>query len=298
MSENTGRSQRLSLTPKQLSQPEALELLSLLNTATADGRLQDEEVLALQRWLETHSQSTLPAVVYLRNVVQQVLADRRISEEERKWLQRTIERVLPRQERELAIVRRREAAAAAKAKEKEEQEKKLKAKPITTFDFMVAGVAYEGRAEIIRHYCQVGDVVFLVREPTNPFSPNAIKIRLKQGFDIGYVPEVEAKRLAPVLDRGALQSAEIKKILSGGIRPIPVVWGELYEPDANLPDAVAPSQIPPMRTPPQIAPTVFPPQSAAFSGVETPQKRKSSGCRTLIYLLLAILGLLILAAIL
>lgn len=49
MDETKKRIPRKSLTKKQLEEPEALELLALLQSITADGRLLDEEIASLTR---------------------------------------------------------------------------------------------------------------------------------------------------------------------------------------------------------------------------------------------------------
>lgn len=248
MAEKPTREPRKSLTRSQLETPEALDLLALLQTVTEDGRLLDEEISALKEWLDENSESQLPAVAHLRGAVETVLEDGRVSEEERVWLQQAIETVLPREDRSLAAMRRREAKAddrAAAAEEKAEaREMARKSRPVTRFDFMVAGVMHEGRGAIVQKECGVDTPVFLVREPSNRYSPNAVLVRLPSGRDVGYVPEADAARLAPMLDQGALQSASVKKVLRGGKVPTPVVWGELFAADAPVGHAVGPTGVP------------------------------------------------------
>jgi hypothetical protein len=41
----------------------------------------------------------------------------------------------------------------------------------------------------------------LVREPANPFDPNAIRVELASQL-LGYVPRADAKDLAPLMDSG------------------------------------------------------------------------------------------------
>lgn len=248
MEQQEPRNPRKSLTRKQLEEPEALELLALLQTVTEDGRVLDEEIAALNEWLSDNAGSTLPAITYLRESVEAVLEDGRVSIEERAWLQKAVETVLPREEREFAAMRRREAKAddrrAAADEQALERELAKKSRPIASFDFMVAGVHHEGRAEIVRSHCRAHYDAFLVREPDNRYSRNATLVRLANGLDIGYVPESDAVHLAPILDGGALQAAAIKKILSVGRVPIPVIWGELYASDAPVPEAIPMSEAP------------------------------------------------------
>jgi hypothetical protein len=215
--------------------------LQLLQTITEDGRVLDLEIQSLKEWLAEHGDSTLPGVEYLRDTVEEVLRDGRVSDEERKWLQSAIEIVMPREERSVAGMRRREALAEdrteRKAAEEAAREQTRLNRPIARFDFMVAGVTHEGRAAVVTKYCRAGDEIFLVREPGNRFSRNAILVRLGNGMDIGYVPETEAQQLASSLDSGALQSTTIKKVLAGRKAPIPVIWGELYDSGATFEDA-------------------------------------------------------------
>lgn len=169
----------------------------------------------------------MPAVEHLRNAVEAVLADGRVNDEERSWLQKAIETALPREEREYAAMRRREAGAAEREAERLQSvrraEERKRTKPIGRYDFMVAGTRHEGREAVIRESCEEGMPVTLVRELRNQHRRNAILVRLQNGSDIGYVPEAEADWIAPLLDGLALRSAEIKKVLRGGRAPIPVV---------------------------------------------------------------------------
>ena len=97
------------MTRAQLLEPEALDLLALLQTVTSDGRLLNQEIRAIDDWLADHAASTMPAVAYLRTAVQTVLHDCRVTADERAWLQTAVETVLPREERQIAVRRRRAA---------------------------------------------------------------------------------------------------------------------------------------------------------------------------------------------
>ncbi len=268
---------RISLTRSQLQEPAALDLLALLQTVTSDGKLTKEEIQLLQQWLEEHRTSLIPAIQHLIGAVDTALADGRITDQEREWLQKAVETVLPREQRELAVLRRRERVSDER---QQKAEFERKSKPLASFDFMVAGVFHEGRQQIIAANVTVEDTVFLVRDPRNQYSRSATAIRLKNGFEIGWVPENEAARLAPMLDQGARHAATIKKIIRGGRGPIPVVWGELYSQDCPLAYTVGQSDLPesrrlqggsttttdhPASTVPQPnapSPTLTPPQNA------------------------------------
>jgi hypothetical protein len=279
MEQSSSRNPRKSLTKRQLENPEALELLALLQSFAEDGRLVDDEVHELQEWLHRNVGSDLPAVDHLRSAVEEVLADGRVTEGERVWLQKAIETVLPRDEREYAAMRRREARAAdreeLRLQKQEERAIRERTKPIARFDFMVAGTRHEGRVAVIRGACKEGMAVTFAREYGNPHSRNALLVRLPDGRAIGYVPEADAARLAPMFDAGALHTAEIKKILQGSVAPVPVVWGVLYEVDAPVPNAV-----PVERTTASKSPS--PPRAS---------KGQPSGCGLAVVLLLTIVAL-------
>ena len=107
---------------------------------------------------------------------------------------------------------------------------------------MVAGARYEGRDKVIARYARAGDTVYLVRDPANRYSRNAIEVRLANGLQIGFVPEEFAVELAPLLDGGALHVAVITKILDRGKTPIPVVDVDLYNRDAQVTGLVGPGR--------------------------------------------------------
>lgn len=249
MAESQNRKQRVSLTKKQLEEdPSAVELLELLQTVTSDGRVLEADIQEIQKWLTDHRGSSLPAIQHLIRSVDTVLEDGRVTEEEFAWLHKCIETILPKEERDIAALRRREAVASDREQAKAEKEHALAQKaaraPIARFDFMVAGVTASGCRNIVLQYVKPEDKIFLARDLANQYSQNAIAIRLSNGWQIGYVPEYDASRLAPLLDQGALQLATVKKVLVNRAA-IPVVWGELYQPDAPIPEAVSLSNIPP-----------------------------------------------------
>lgn len=227
---------RLSLTRSQLETPVALDLLQLLHSVTANGRLTQVEIGELAEWLRQHAESQLPAVAYLRDVVMRVLEDGVITPEEQAWVQKAVETVLPAADREEAAVRRREAAAkarrqASEARETQHHEQRL-ARPLKHFDVMAMGVYNEDRQAVISGI-EEGEPITLAREPGNPFSPNAVLFQRHNGRGIGYLPEGEAVQIAPLLDAGARHDAEVKKILDGTRGLIPVVWGEIYAAESH-----------------------------------------------------------------
>lgn len=63
----------------------------------------------------------------------------------------------------------------------------------------VVGVTFEGRQSIITHLTK-GEQILLVREPSNPFDNNAIKVCCKNGSCFGYIKKDLAARIASLFD--------------------------------------------------------------------------------------------------
>jgi hypothetical protein len=256
---------RLSLTREQIQAGVGAELLSLCQTVTADGVLTDEEIHELRAWLEANRSHDLPAIDFLVATLERILADGKVTKEERKELYAAIEKVLPvearreaathrkaveseekgrdREEREAQKQRQREEREAERHQEREERQRR---RPVYSANFMVAGVHYEGRPEVIRRHVREGDRVYLVRDPHNRYSRNAIEVRLESGYMIGYVPEDYAPEVAPFLD-DLPHTAVVTKVLRGGRVPIPVVQAYLYRKDADVEDLVFPDEVPAKR---------------------------------------------------
>jgi hypothetical protein len=68
---------------------------------------------------------------------------------------------------------------------------------------------YQGRS--LWDELEVGDALALVREPDNPFDPNAVRIEWR-GHKLGYVPRRENARLARQMDHGAAVEARITEL--------------------------------------------------------------------------------------
>jgi hypothetical protein len=125
------------------------------------------------------------------------------------------------------------------------------------FNFLVAGISHDGRADTIRENMVEDQHVFLVRDPANPFDANAIRIFTKrrgskmehtgeaivnlQFLEIGFVPRDDAADMAPLLDAHYKFVALCTQILREARRgPIPIIAVSLYHPDAATapPDAL------------------------------------------------------------
>lgn len=239
---------RVSLTKAQRESEAGAELLSLCQTVTADGVLSDEEVSSLRDWLQENRDESFPAISHLTNVVEEIIADGQITPEERKQLFIAVEAVLFPEVRAIAKNARRSIEQIEKDRlrlqreldkqiQRDERERNY---PIEHLDFMVAGSRYEGRPALIARFAQVGESVYLDRDPGNKFSRSAVEVRTTSGHQIGFVPEEYAVDIAPLLDAGHPYIAEIKKILTAGRNPIPVVIADIYRKEATLADIVHP----------------------------------------------------------
>jgi hypothetical protein len=243
---------RVSITSRQRETEAGAQLLTICQTITEDGHISDEEVLQLQEWLDANEGVDLPARDFLHAIVAQVLRDGQIAENERRELHKAVETVLPPDVRPVAKMRRQERETEERAQNKAEQEaerarareEKERNRPLERFNFMVAGVRYEDRAEIIADSVTAGDPAYLRRDRYHEHSRNAIEVVTADGEQVGFVPEEDARDLAPLLDNGALQSATFVRILDRGRYPIPVVDGLLYAKDATLPGLTKSADVP------------------------------------------------------
>ena len=242
---------RASITKLQRETAAGAELIALCQTVTGDGRLVDDEIASLRQWLQDYRGSEFPAVALLRKTVERILADGRVTSQEREDLYRAIETVLPPDIRDSVrgtrLSRQRGVKVARLTREPAREplsEAETRNTPVDVWDFMVAGVRYEGRPSVISEFAREGDVAFLIRDRANSFSRSAVEVRLSNGMQAGYVPEEHAVDVAPLLDAGHKHIAWVKKILTGGRTPIPVIVASLFSPDADRPDAILEHQVP------------------------------------------------------
>lgn len=220
-------SNRVAFTKKELQSAIAIDLIALCETMTADGRITDEEVAGFRQWLQDNRSADLPAIGFLIMTVEQILADGQITDEERRELYKAVERVLPPETRQKAKLARIDAEG------KDRRAADLR-RPTLNIDLIVVGTRYEGRDQVIADHARVGDRVYLVREPSNPYDRNAVKVLCSNGMQIGYIPREHASYLAPVLDAGCKQRIEIVKFFSGRVAIMPVVRGGLYRVEADV----------------------------------------------------------------
>jgi len=243
---------RLSITKLQRPSAAAADLIALCQTVTEDGSLSQDEVTALRQWLGDHESTDLPARDYLFHTVERIVADGNVTLQERKELYRAIETILPRDLRSPVRSRRLEVEKAAtdqaraqrEAAKRARREEKERSMPVGSWNFMVAGVRYEGRPEVITRYAAPEDTAYLIRDRENRYSRNAVEVRLSNGMQIGFVPEDYAIEVAPFLDSGLPHDAFITKVLTGGRSPIPVVQAYVYRADAAVAQLVYEKDVP------------------------------------------------------
>lgn len=248
------RGQRIALSKAEQETAIGIELLDLCQTITEDGRILDEEVSALRSWLEDNAHVDLPAIEALRLCVTEILADGVLRDDERLRLQKLIERVLPPDLRQYAILKRQEItqqekAEAARQREEARQqarEQRELDRTIYSFNFLVAGVAYENRGYAVAKYAREGMTAYLIRDRANQYSAHAVEVRLRNGVQIGYVPEEVAAEIAPLLDSGSKVRASVKRLLTNTRRgyDIPVIEGQIYGEHARVPGAVTEAEMP------------------------------------------------------
>ena len=75
----------------------------------------------------------------------------------------------------------------------------------------LAGFQYH-EAKAVWDDMKVGDRLVLVREPTNPHDPRAVRVQW-QGRMIGYVPRAENEAVARQLDQGNRLEARITRLM-------------------------------------------------------------------------------------
>ncbi|MCL6553012.1 MAG: single-stranded-DNA-specific exonuclease RecJ [Firmicutes bacterium] len=88
------------------------------------------------------------------------------------------------------------------------------------FHTKVVGVTYAGRQAVVRTV-QPGERLRLVREPSNPRDPYAIRVCRLDGTQLGFLRARLAAHLAPAMDTGARYVATATAVTGGGER----AWG-------------------------------------------------------------------------
>lgn len=218
------RARRISLTPKQLEEAAGIELLAICQDITEDGVIDEQEFRRLEAWVKENRSDGLPAVEYLNRAIEEILEAGALSPEGRRDLYLAVEKVLPKDFRKEAVENRREV----------EREELTRDRRVETMNFMLAGVSHDGRTELIDEQVHQTTDVFLVPDPTNPHDHNAVIVRTGEGYDIGFVPRDDARRVCSLLREGYKYQAWISKILTTRIGRVPVIIAPFFLAEAQV----------------------------------------------------------------
>ncbi len=80
-----------------------------------------------------------------------------------------------------------------------------------SFHTKLAGVTFEGRQEVVARLSE-GTALRLVRQPDNPFDPNAIALFDATGDQVGFFNRALAAALAPEIDAGAVYDVSVTDV--------------------------------------------------------------------------------------
>ena len=289
----------VTLSKSQRDTPSGRELLELLTAISCDGNISRGEMEQLRAWLEIDRGIDFPALPFLYEVIDQIAADGEVSDDELDRLALAIERVLPADVRATAKQRRKETRAAKREHARQQSAAsrtadraaavaaRRQSRPSHRADFMIAGVRFEERREACECLV-VGEAVDLEREPDNSHDSNAILVLARHGDELGYVPRADARKMAPLLDKGARVEAVVKKLLeteSG--YSIPVVIAKLFPSDSRSAIVAARHAAPrTVTTTPRAATQPAPVVATAPSPSLSPQHRTGCFARSIALLVL------------
>jgi HIRAN domain len=204
------------------------ELIDLLTELFADGNVSREEMERLRAWLEVDRGVEFPALPFLYETIDQISSDGEVTEDELDRLALAIERVLPKDVRLAAAAERKQAREARRLAERETRRQAMitartekraaqaaaraRAGVLYQADFPVRGAfRFEERRDACERLVE-GDSVSLEREPDNPHDANAIRVLGDDDCELGYVPQEEARSIAPLLDAGAEAEATVHRL--------------------------------------------------------------------------------------
>ena len=220
---NRGRTANTPAAARQQTTEACLELLAVYDTVAENGRLLPNEASALADWLAAYSEATFLPQDQLANLVRRALGVGVITDSDRVAIRNAIDRMLPPDVRE--VVRTGRTKGNTRGRENV---------PIDSYRFVVAATREDMRTTHIARYAFEGDEVLLVRESDNPHSRSAVLVRLVTGFDVGYVPELDARSMAQHLDENLPYTASVKRIVRGGSAPIPIITADFYRADSRV----------------------------------------------------------------
>ena len=246
---------RVGLTASDLKHPVAKEFLDQLDKIIEDGNISREEFIKIKDWLFKNKDYEIPAVTFLWVKLTEIASDGKISKEDTKVFFDSILIVLPAKNKKVASYARKEFELEQKELQKlkeetnrlkalAELEKNSKSEPklgddlnndsdfsirqnqkddfLEELDFFVAGTKYhQGNKNLVE-----GEKVFFVRDKTNKYDSNAIRILTEDKIMVGHMPAHLASKIAPMLDKGCQDDSYIKKIL---YNDVPVVVSKIYK---------------------------------------------------------------------
>jgi HIRAN domain len=207
------------------------ELLSLCQTAAANGALSRHQIRLVRAWLEHSGEFEVPARDYVRELVEHILRTGQITPADQQALARALEPCLPAQLKRATL---RLVGSDRMHYPDESAIQRASNDILASACFMVAGGPRERRSPFAPRFAHAGDPVLLVREREDAPDPNAIQVCTGKGRQLGFVPSHRAKVLAPLLDRGARYRAHLISVSSGMHAPVLIVQAFLYRGDAVL----------------------------------------------------------------
>ncbi len=240
MRENkSGHKKRLSLTKNQLLTDIGAELVSICNQITEDGVINEDELSELKSWLDENSNSELPSIEFLTHLINGFLKDGKVTKDELTYLYRSIESILPIEMRSTLVLKRRDFEKLQKDQLKA-IDRELKAKQrennrvLVSCRYPVAGINYHDRIELINEFVGENDDLFLVRDKSNYFSKTAVRICLRNGHSIGFVPEEYSKQISKCLDKNLAHKSIVLRLYVGKKSDLPIIHSEFYLPEAKI----------------------------------------------------------------
>jgi hypothetical protein len=207
------------------------ELLSLCQTAAADGALSARQLRLVRAWLEHSGEFEVPARDYVRELVEHILRTGKVTPADQQALARALEPCLPPQLKQATL---RLVGSDRMHYPDESAAQRASNDILASACFMVAGCPSERRSAFAPRFARAGDPVLLVRERENAPEPSAIQVCTGKGRKLGFVPAHRAKVLAPLLDRGARYRAHLISVSSGMHAPVLIVQAFFYRGDAVL----------------------------------------------------------------
>lgn len=241
---------RVTLSKADRSTDAGRELIALLTELSADGQVTREEMGRLRAWLEVDHGVDFPALPFLHETIEQISSDGEITEDELDRLALAVERVLPKDVRIAATLKRKQAREARRLAERETRRQTLiaartEARVVRETARTRAGVIYQAdfpvrgamRSAERREACErllEGDTLTLEREPDNTHDANAVLVLGDGDCEIGYVPREDAQAMAPLLDAGAEAEATVHRLWETPEgRIVPIVLAKVRRGDTD-----------------------------------------------------------------